>query len=641
MNSSQYLDLFVEECREHIQSINDELLKLEQSPDDTEAINNIFRNCHTIKGMSAAMGFEKIMDLSHRMENLLEQLRAQTICFTPEMADLLFQGADLIKEMVDVIAGGEDKDFDITLLLESIGNMATISKTSEYVEKDTAIEIDAYERRLINEAKKRSMNVFQIEIDINQECLMKSVRAFMVFNSLQKIGEIIKSIPHPQELEQDENNSRLIILFITSYSQNEVLEIIDSISEIRVTAFSSINNIFQEENSRKSILIRGKNLNSQTVRVDIGKLDKLMNLVGELVINKSRLEQILKQANYSLLKETVMQIDKTASDLQSVVMSTRMVSIEQVFNRFPRMVRDLAKELGKQVELAMFGEETELDRKVIDEIGDPLVHLVRNSIDHGIESPEERTRMGKSPYGTLELHARQDGNSIFIIVKDDGRGLQVDEIKRKALEKGLYSQPELDSMDDASLINLIFSPGFSTASKITDISGRGVGLDVVKAKINALNGTILVENLPQQGTAFTIKLPLTLAIIQALLVRVTDEIYAIPLANINETTVIHYNQIKNLQNEEVILLRGNILPLVRLAQVLRVPGPSDNSDRLYVVVVKRDHHHIGLVVDELMGLHEIVISSLGRLLNGIPGLSGAAILGDGRVSLILDISTLY
>ncbi len=489
------------------------------------------------------------------------------------------------------------------------------------------------------------MNIYHLTIETSPDCVMKSVRAFMVFNNLEKIGQIVKSIPDSRALEDENFENEFTIILVTSAYEDDISKAINQISEVSIQQIKSMNTASGTREVPRQNTSSGDNNNTkinQTVRVDIGKLDKLMNLVGELVINKSRLEQISKMANISALNETVIQINKITSDLQNITMGARMVPIEQVFNRFPRMVRDLTKKLGKDIDLVIEGKETELDRKIIDEIADPLLHLVRNSIDHGIENPEDRKRSGKPAQGTLRLAAKQEGNSIVIIVEDDGRGINVEDIKRKAVEKGFISQQELEQMDEASIINLIFVPGFSTATEVTDISGRGVGLDVVKATIQSLNGTISVENRPGQGTIFTISLPLTLAIIQALMITVGQEIYAIPLANIAEITAVEKHEIKKVQGQEVVVLRGNVLRLINLAELLEVAELEDDiNEKLYVVVIKKDHQYIGLTVNELIGLQEIVISSLGKLLHGTPGISGAAVLGDGNISLIIDIGTLF
>jgi two-component system chemotaxis sensor kinase CheA len=378
----------------------------------------------------------------------------------------------------------------------------------------------------------------------------------------------------------------------------------------------------------------------QSVRVDIDKLDSLLNLVGELVINKTRLEQIGITHKLADLVETIEQMDRVTTDLQAVVMKVRMVPVGQVFNRFPRMVRDLSHELSKEVNLVIQGEETELDRTVIDEIGDPLVHLLRNAIDHGIEEPLLRRQKGKNPIGEVRLIARHEGNHVVIAVEDDGSGINAEVIKRKAVERGIISQADAEKMDSAEAVRMVFLPGFSTADNVTDISGRGVGMDAVKTKIESLGGIVEVETKQNQGSRFKIRLPLTLAIIQALLVAVGEEKYAIPLGSIDSTINIQPSDIKTVQSQEVILLRGQIIPIVRLANILSVPRTQSEQQELFVVIVHLGDHRAGVIVDTLIGQQEIVIKSLGKLLAGIRSIAGATILGDGQVALILDVGAL-
>lgn len=658
MSVNEYLNLFLEEAREHLQILNDELLKLEQNPADKGAVDEIFRAAHTLKGMSATMGYEKIAELTHKMENILDELRESKIVFSENLSELLFKCVDALETMVENVATENSEKFNISGILNDLKNFNQkdigITQNRE-MGVNNKLELNDYDHNLIKVAQERNFNIYEIKVEIAPECVMKSVRAFMVFNSLEKLGEVVKSVPPVQDIEDEKFEKDFIVVLITDKTQNEIAKVLNQISEVEVKEIGSLGLINgstpQETNSVQEISFLSKtedtkkginNKISQTVRVDISKLDKLMNLVGELVINKTRLEQIFRTNDLSALNETAEQIDRISADLQTVVMDVRMVPIEQVFNRFPRMVRDLAKELGKEINLIMEGKETELDRTVIDEIADPLVHLIRNSIDHGIESLEERRKKGKPAQGTLRLSAKQEGNSIIILVEDDGQGINLEKVKSKALEKGIITTNQLEQMDENSIVDLIFSPGFSTASQITDISGRGVGLDVVRSKIQSLKGNVAVESKEGQGSKFTIKLPLTLAIIQALMVKVGPEIYAIPLANINETTSINLNDIKKVQDQEVMVLRNHVLPLVRLAKVLEVPNMDNyESEELFVVVVRKNNKFIGLIVNELIGQQEIVISSLGKFLNGVPGIAGAAILGDGTVSLILDIGTLF
>ncbi|KJS87498.1 MAG: chemotaxis protein CheA [Peptococcaceae bacterium BICA1-8] len=655
MNKSEYMDLFIEETREHLQFLNEGLLQIEKKPDDDGPINEIFRAAHTIKGMAATMGFEQITEITHKMENLLVKIREKDLVLSTAISDVLFGCVDTLEQMLENIIQGQKKEIDISYLITQLNNFENPVHISKIATINESInnswnELNEYEHTLIVEAQKQNLNIYRFSINVSSDCVMKSVRVFMVFKSLEGIGEIIKSVPSSQDLEDEKFDNEFTVYFVSSKDKENIRKIINQISEIslenlEVYSYENTENtektaggLEQEESNETTNYVKTKI--HQTVRVDINKLDNLMNLVGELVINKTRLEQIFRTNDVASLNETVEQIDRITTDLQNVVMNVRMVPIEQVFNRFPRMVRDLSKELGKEVNLSLEGKETELDRTVIDEIGDPLVHLLRNAIDHGIENPEIRSGKGKNKAGTIRLIARQEGNSVVIIVQDDGQGISLNKIKEKSLEKGVVTNKELEQMDQNSILNLIFSPGFSTASTITDVSGRGVGLDVVKSKIQALSGNVYVENKEGEGTKFTIKLPLTLAIIQALLVKLGTEIYAVPLANIDETTGITDDLIKNIQGQEVMVLRGKVLPLVRLSEIFEAGG-SEKPDEIYVVVVRKGEKQIGLVVNELIGQQEIVITSLGKLLSGIPGIAGAAILGDGKVSLILDVGTLF
>ena len=503
---------------------------------------------------------------------------------------------------------------------------------------------------------------YYFKVLLDETCVMKSVRAFMVFNTIEKYGEIIKSIPHTQEIE-DENFDREILVYVVSNEEMDTIKTaINNISEVKVVEECAltgearaaveedrdeVRDIGQmvvhgdKEKADAGVASKDNKFAQKTVRVEISKLDKLMNLVGELVINKTRLEQIHNAGDRASLNETIEQVGRITTDLQDIVMYVRMVPIEQVFNRFPRMVRDLSKELNKEIEFIMEGKETELDRTVIDEIGDPLVHLIRNSIDHGIESADQRIQAGKSPIGKVRIAAKQEGNSVLITVEDDGAGINTEAVRRKAVERGVITEEESGSMAEQVINNLIFEAGFSTAKEVTDVSGRGVGLDVVRQKINSLRGSVHLESRRGEGSRFVIKLPLTLAIIQALMIKVKEEVYAVPLANIDETTSVYQEEIKNVQGQQVMVLRGSVLPLIDLEEVLEVKSDLPKEQELYVVVVRKSDQRIGLVVSELIGQQEIVISSLGGLLNGTTGIAGAAILGDGTVSLILDISTLF
>lgn len=666
MDMSQYLDVFLEESKEHLGNLNEQLLNLEKNPGNLAALNEIFRAAHTLKGMSSTMGFEDLADLTHHLEDVLSDLKEGLLQPDTYVVDTLFQCLDRVQSIISQIESNGSAEYnnqDLIAILNSIknqnytGDIQLIEDkqkpaTAQTEEPSIELDFNEYELTVMEEAACKNYQIVAIRVAVDPGSLMKSVRAFMVFKVLEEDSEVIKSIPAVTDLEDGKFDETFDLVVITKASLPELIDRLEHISEIRVDSSQLVNFdqlplhrddidvMKSDQKTTEQVDAKRNHKIKHTVRVDIDRLDNLMNLVGELVMHKGRLGQIASNQRIVELNETIEQIDRISTDLQSVVMKVRMVPIEQVFNRFPRMVRDLAKELNKEIEFIMEGKETELDRTVIDEIGDPLIHLLRNAIDHGLESPSVRTQKGKPRIGTIVLRARHEGNSVFIEVEDDGAGIQIERIKNKAVAKGIITAKEAEEMTTEQAVDLLFSPGFSTAENITDVSGRGVGLDVVKSKIESLNGEIQVESKPGQGTKFIVKLPLTLAIIQALMVAVRDEIYAIPLSTVNETTMLSSEDIRLIQNQEVIVLRGNVLPLYRLDSLLEVPGETQ-SDESYVVVVHKGNKQIGLVVDRLIGQQEIVIKSLGKVLAGTPGIAGAIVAGDGNVRLILDIDTLF
>lgn len=672
MDMSQYLDVFLEESKEHLESLNQRLLQMEKNHGDIESLNEIFRAAHTMKGMSSTMGFEDLADLTHHMEDVLSDLKEGILQTSPYVVDVLFKCFDRLQLMIDNIESGETgvmDNSDLLAILKNIktGNVEETSLTKPNIEPESKNEpikdntgksfmLNDYDLTIIQEAASKDYKIYYMSIEVSPECLMKAVRAFMVFKSLEEDCEIIKSIPSAQDLDEGKFESGFELFLISKTDQETIAARVNKISEIQLAKIEKmdvetlsatppeVNTVAEktdDANLNHGDMGTKKNHKiKQTVRVDIDRLDNLMNLVGELVMHKGRLEQIGNTQKNTVLNETIEQINRVSNDLQSVVMKVRMVPIEQVFNRFPRMVRDLAKELHKEVDFIIEGKDTELDRTVIDEIGDPLVHLLRNALDHGIESPQDRTQKGKQPVGVVILRARHEGNNVYIEVEDDGEGIETDKVLRRAVEKEYISAKQAEQMTKDEVIELLFRSGFSTSVNVTDVSGRGVGLDVVKTKIESLNGEIFIDSKSGLGTRFKIKLPLTLAIIQALMVSVSKEIYAIPLSSVDETTMITARDIKKVQNQEVIVLRGSVLPLFRLANILEVPEHCSNDEEMYVVVVRRGDKQIGLVVDTLIGQQEIVIKSLGKVLGNIPGIAGAIVAGDGNVRLILDIATL-
>ena len=663
-----------------MQSLNDGLLSLENDPEDLSVLNEIFRNAHTLKGMSATMGYTKTAELTHDMENLLDMLRKEQLKVSSEIIDVIFKCVDSLQEMVENIGNGESEDLvDVSDLVRKVNAIAkgdaapAAEEAEEAAEGENAaapvLELNDTDETVIREAKNSGLIPYAVHVEIAESCLLKSARSYMVMNVLDELGDVIKSVPPAQDLEQEKFDHSFDVVIVTDAEPKAIedgVSAISEITEVKVTeiTLSASKEETKEEAPKAAAPVAkkaepkkadakaeakkpaGKNdkkahVAGQSVRVDIEKLDTLMNLVGELVTNKVRLEQIGMTHRLTELTETLEQMDRVTSDLQSVVMKVRMVPVSQVFNRFPRMVRDLAKELNKDINLTIEGEDTELDRTVIDEIGDPLMHLLRNSLDHGVEHPDDREAKGKPRTGEVGLIARHEGNNVVIMVTDDGAGINADKIRNKAVEKGMISREEADALPDADAVRLIFLPGFSTAETITDVSGRGVGMDVVRSKIESLGGHVDVETKIDEGSVFKIKLPLTLAIIQAMLVKVQDEMYAIPLGSIDSTINITPDDIKTVQNKEVIVLRGQIIPIARLGEVLSVPKGADNDEEdIFVVVVHVGDHKIGIVVDNLIGQQEIVIKTLGKLLSGLKMLAGATVLGDGHVAMILDVSAL-
>mgnify|MGYP002741789830 CR=1 FL=1 len=661
---NQYMDMFLDESHEHLQSLNEGLLRLEENMEEISVVNDIFRNAHTLKGMSATMGFAKIAELTHEMEDVLDLVRKEQLKLNEDIMDTLFKCLDSLEQMVDSVGNGEAED--VVDVSDLVAKLSSISKGTPPPSGGAGSDlgIDDIDLDVMKKAKDAGMNVFHVKVTLMESCVLKAARSVMVMHALDEIGDVIKSIPPAEDLEQEKFERSFDIVLATASDAEAVTNAVDTVSEIEdigveeldpdalakpaepapaapaaAAAPAAKKAAAPAKKEGAKAAAPKKQHQSQSVRVDIEKLDTLMNLMGELVINKVRLEQIGQTHRMSDLMETLEQMDRVTGDLQNIVMKVRMVPVSAVFNRFPRMVRDVSKELGKEINLTIEGEETELDRTVIDEIGDPIMHLLRNSLDHGVESPDAREAKGKPRVGEVGLIARHEGNNVVIMITDDGAGIDASKIRRKAVEKGMITQDEADRLDDADAVRLIFLPGFSTAEQITDISGRGVGMDVVRSKIEALSGHVDVETHIDEGSIFKIKLPLTLAIIQAMLVRVQEEMYAIPLTSIDSTVNIEPTDIQTIQNKEVIVLRGEIIPIVRMEEALQVPHVKD-SEELFVVVVHAGEAKAGIVVDNLIGQQEIVIKTLGNLFAGLKLFGGATVLGDGRVALILDVATM-
>lgn len=691
MDMGQYLEIFIEETKEHLQGLNQALLQLEKEPEDSAVLNEIFRVAHTLKGMSGAMGFNRMSRLTHDMEDVLQALRSNELKTSAGLIDLLFKCLDALENYCNTVVdtgseGTEEYKEIIAALSDSLNAKGGSSMKSTGNETAAqapvpvinGIKLDQYDLNVIKKAIDSEEKVYEICIKLNESCVLKAARAFLIFRALEKYSVIIKSEPPVEDIEDERFDLQFTVVVISKESLEFLCKEITSISEVkeaegfeitsallqnqaalsseqdsqtagtesRASGTGSVNSVpaaeMQNNDKAKGAVASTQKANktNKTVRVDIEKLDVLLNLVSELIIQKTRLEGLEGIERTQQYNETVEYLERITTNLHDAVMKVRMVPVETVFNRFPRMIRDISKDLGKEVVLTMSGEETELDRTVIDEIGDPLIHLLRNAVDHGIESGEKRKAAGKPDVGSIYLRAYQDGNNVCIEVEEDGQGIDVEKVRKKAIEKGAVSREEASTLSDKDVIDFLFKPSFSTAEKITDLSGRGVGLDVVKTKIETLGGTVEVESELGKGSKFIIRLPLTLAIIQALLIMVGEEKYAIQLNSIHQIINIKKDELRYVQKQEVMLFRNSIIPIIRLDRILDVEKDAGEQDVLKVVVVKKGEKLTGLIVDRVIGQQEIVQKSLGKLLSGIRMITSATILGDGNVALILDANAL-
>lgn len=698
MDVSQYLEIFIDESEEHLQTLSDCIMVLEKEPDNKDTINEVFRAAHSLKGMAGTMGFKRMQHLTHDMENVFQEVRSDHIKVTSGMIDLLFKCLDALEGYVDNIKstsdeGTEDNEVIIKELndfiaktegAEETGNTET-SEAKEAAPESTQeekagqekIELTNDEKKAIREAESNGQHIYVMTVHIQKDCLLKAARAFLVFKAVEDFGQILVYRPSSQDIEDEKFEFEFSFFLASEESEDKIVAVAKAVSEIEKVDAEEIHldeyvkeAEAQEEQQAKEATAEQKEapaeapkaaekkapaanakkqtnakpVTGRTVRVDIEKLDALMNQVSELIIAKNSLVSISSNESGEYqnqsFHEQIEYLERITTNLHESVMKVRMVPIESVVNKFPRMIRDLSRKLGKKMELYMTGEDTELDRTVVDQIGDPLQHLLRNSADHGLEDNATRIERGKPEVGSIFLKAFQEGNNVIIEVGDDGNGIDVAAVRDKAVERGVITAEQAENMSQKEIINLLFLPSFSMAKKITDISGRGVGLDVVKSNIEALGGDVEVRTKLGEGTTFIVRLPLTLAIIQALMVEIRDEKYAIALGSIANIESIPVNEIKYVQAQEVIHLRGAVIPLIRLDQVLDMEEKQEEPENLTVVIVKKGDSLAGLVVDNLIGQQEIVIKSLGKYITNNKIISGATILGDGEVALILDVNTL-
>ncbi len=694
MFTEEEVAIFLEELEEKLQVINDNVLILEREGGSPEVIQEIFRAAHTIKGSSAVMGYEKMSTLTHEIENLFDRLRQGEMEVSGTLVDVLFEALDTLKLLKDEITGSSG-DVDVSAVIEKLracqltcgaggpggapagggtvptpaqgtgpdrllpagqvagtaAGLSTTGTSTGYQTYRLTLELEEAVEEVVREAELRGFQAYQVDIGIDQGCQMKGVRAFLIFETLQQTGEIVKSVPPAEDLQEGRYGPGFTVVLLTREDAGQVHDLVFSIAEVssvevrpirlRPGEKAPLSDTSSKQPAKKEPALSGKE-NVKTVRVDVQKLDTLMNLVGELVIDRTRLDRFVEvfESRYGSddLVENIVEISnhlgQVTNDLQEEIMKARMLPVAHVFNRLPRMVRDLAHKMGKEIDFIIEGRETELDRNVIEVIGDPLIHLLRNAVDHGIEPPEERVRLGKPRTGRLLLKAAYVESHIVITLSDDGRGMDPEKIRQKAIEKGLMTPEQAARASDREILDLIYTPGFSTAGTVSDVSGRGVGMDIVRNQIEQINGSVEFTTAPGRGTTFTIKLPLTLAIIRALMVTLGDQVYAFPLTNVLETLTLKPGEIRRVRHAEVIVVRGQVLPLVRLAHLFREKGKEEG--KLSVVILGSGDKKVGVVVDRLIGEQEIVIKSLGGYLGQVPGLSGATILGDGKVALIVD-----
>lgn len=682
MDMSQYLGAFLDETDDNLQRLDDMLLALEKNMVDMDVINEIFRSAHTLKGMAGTMGFTQMMGLTHAMEDRLDEARKGTRPLTEADMNLLFTGLDNLQAMADSIrGGGNDAHIDVSNMVAQLRDKAPApaggsSAPAQAEAAPARSAVSSQDAEWVKKAHEEGANAYSVHVTLSQSCLLKAARAYMVVNRLEEMGEIFRAEPPTDALEREEFEFEFTIYVATPAPAEEVKAAIEKIGDVQTADVKEVTaeaapaapaaapaqeaapaaqeavpaapaaapapaDSAPEKPAAAPAKKEGAKKSSQTVRVDIGRLDKLMNLVGELVISRARIERLVQEARLRQFDETLSQLGRISGDIQELVTKLRMVPVSFTFDRFPRLIRDLCKTLNKNVELVLEGEDTELDRTVIDEIGDPMVHLIRNSMDHGIEHPDERKALGKPEKGILKIAAYQEGSGVVIEVSDDGAGIDPERVKQKAIERGILSEDRAAIMSDEEAQQLVLLPGFSMAKQVTDLSGRGVGMDAVKTKVEALGGQFDLTSKKNEGTHVYIRLPLTLAIVLSLLIKVGDETYAISLENVEETIMVRREDIKTVHGEPTTLLRGEVLSLNILGDILGTEDIERDRDEYPVVVVKIGKNKIGFIVSQLIGQQEIVIKSLGRFLSKIDGITGGTILGDGNVALILDVASFY
>lgn len=652
------LNIFFEESEEHLQSLNENVLTLEQNPADMDVVGEIFRSAHTFKGMSASMEFTEMADLTHKMENVLDEIRHGNIVVNAEIIDVIFECIDNLEKMVADVQQGGMGNIDVVTTkqkLEALLN-GNVENPAGYIEQEPINNDDAVSH--------------EVHITVEQQAILKAVRAIMCIEVLQNVGNVQKTVPSIEEIEADAFGFEFTVFMDTDQSEEELKQVVLHVSEIEkvevkqghtsqeavqiekmiqssavaqvVTPVEAPKQPANTTPAKSTVKTKNAKVENRSIRVQLEKIETLMNMFEESVIERGRIDELAQTIQNKELIEHLNRLGDISKDIQNVLLNMRMVPIETVFNRFPRMVRMLAKDLGKKIDLQITGEDTEVDKIVIDEIGDPLVHLIRNAIDHGVETVEQRRDAGKNETGTIKLEAFHSGNHVVIQITDDGNGIHKGKVLEKAIKNGVVTESEANKLTDREIFDLIFQPGFSTAEVVSDLSGRGVGLDVVKHTIHSLGGHLIIDSEEGKGSTFRIELPLTLSIIQSMLVQTNDKRYAFPLGNIVEAIRIKREDIQSLQGKDVLNYRNQIIEVKHLSTVFGEKTVDEafasyDGQMVPVLIVRNTHRSYGLIVNTIIGQREIVLKSLGDFFAESSNyFSGATILGDGRVVLILN-----
>jgi two-component system, chemotaxis family, sensor kinase CheA len=643
MDLSRYAELFLTESREHLSAMNHALLALESSPQASEPVGAIFRAVHTVKGMSATMGYRAVTDLAHEMENVLDRVRRGEMAVTPDVMEILFSGADSLEQAIEaVVQSGVGSDAPVPdAILEVIARLKTCAVPSTRAKDGPSVSAAASPAPAAAQvpASRPATSSRLLRLRLASGTALRGARALLLVKRAASLGTVLEVIPPVEALQAEEFGAGFSIHLDSTAPRDEIVRALFAVGDVDRVEVDGVETVGQPGQQSAADGQAGSGARpTRQVRIDLQRLDALMNMVGELVIARGRLLVLAARHGDPALDEAVTLAARLIGEMQDEVMLSRMVPVGQVFDRFPRLVRDAAHGLGKQIVFSVEGNDIELDRSMLDEIGDPVLHLLRNAVDHGIETPEQRRAAGKPASGSLVLSVSRERSTVLVRVEDDGKGIDRTRVLARAKELSLVEKDKTALSDD-ELMRIIARPGFSTAERVTDLSGRGVGIDVVMNRVRAMGGAVEMRSVPGRGTAVTVRLPHTLAIVRALLARVHDEVYAVPLAHVNETVELEARSVRRVQGREVMLLRDDVLPLIRFGDLLRVEANGAGA-RHQVIVLEVGERRAGLVVDELTGQQDIVVKQFDPTRESLALFSGATILGDGAPALIVDVGSL-